>query len=91
MQYRSRQDIAAAILHIAREGSIKTRIMYRAFLSYPQLKEYLDVLMENGLLAYDEEQGKYHATQKGMQYLSMYKALDKMVPKDNMLTKVIEA
>lgn len=91
MQYRSRQDIAAAILEIAKEGTIKTRIMYRAFLSYPQLKEYLDVLMGNELLAYNEEEGKYLTTPRGMQYLTMYRTLDKMVPKNNMLTKIIGA
>ena len=46
MKYRSRTDIAAAILEIALDGSIKTKITYRAFLSFPQLKEYLSVLEE---------------------------------------------
>jgi predicted transcriptional regulator len=46
VQYRSREDIVAAILDIAKHGAIKTRIMYRAFLSYPQLKEYLGMLLK---------------------------------------------
>jgi predicted transcriptional regulator len=52
MKYRSRTDIAAAILEIALDGSIKTKITYRAFLSFPQLKEYLSVLEERELLEY---------------------------------------
>lgn len=91
MQYRSRGDIAAAILEIARHGTIKTHIMYNAFLSYPQLREYLDLLMNNDMLEHDKVQKTYFTTAKGRQFLDMYKTLDKMVPKANMLTKVLEA
>ena len=34
MKYRSRTDIAAAMLEIALDGAIKTKIMYKAFLSF---------------------------------------------------------
>ena len=44
VQYRSRNDITASILEIAKDSAIKTKIMYKAFLSYPQLKEYLALL-----------------------------------------------
>jgi predicted transcriptional regulator len=36
-------------------GATKTKIMYKAFLSYSQLKEYLAMLMENSLLEFEEE------------------------------------
>ena len=32
------------------EGANKTTIMYRAFLSYAQLKEYLSFMVEKGLV-----------------------------------------
>ncbi|HXG06389.1 MAG TPA: winged helix-turn-helix domain-containing protein [Nitrososphaera sp.] len=48
MKQGSRTDIAAAILGIAVDGAIKTETMYRAFLSFPQLKEYLTVLEDRG-------------------------------------------
>ncbi|MFL6431808.1 MAG: winged helix-turn-helix domain-containing protein, partial [Nitrososphaeraceae archaeon] len=48
MKYRSRTDIVGLILEAANGGATKTRIMYKAFLSYAQLKEYLTVLLEKG-------------------------------------------
>ncbi|HKU48757.1 MAG TPA: winged helix-turn-helix domain-containing protein, partial [Nitrososphaera sp.] len=62
MKYRSRTDIAAAILEISLEGAIKTKIMYKAFLSFPQLKEYLAVLMEKELLEHDATEAMYRTT-----------------------------
>lgn len=81
-------DIAAAILDIAQGGSIKTRIMYKAFLSFPQLNEYLDVLSDGGLLEFSKEERLYNTTEKGRRFLKMYREVDAMVPKENMLTKV---
>lgn len=49
MRYRSRMDIASDMLHMAQEGTIKTKIFYRALLSYHQLKEYVG-LMIGGVL-----------------------------------------
>lgn len=86
MQYRSREDIVAAILDTARDSAIRTRIMYRALLSYPQLVSYLNLLRDNNLLEYNAGDNTYRTTRKGEQFLDMYNALDKMVPKDNMLT-----
>jgi predicted transcriptional regulator len=55
MKYRSRTDIIGQILDAANGGggAIKTKIMYQTYLSYAQLKEYLTVLTERGLLNYD--------------------------------------
>lgn len=89
MKNRSRIDITAAILGIAKEGTIKTQIMYRAFLSYPQLKVYLDLLQESDMLAYDKQENEYVTTDQGKRFLQMYEQLDKMVPKENMLTKIM--
>lgn len=81
-------DIAATILQIAQgEGAIKTKIMYRAFLSFPQLKEYMELLTEQGLLEQSERGNVYMTTEKGHRFLKLYKEIDSMVPKENMLTK----
>lgn len=79
MKYRSRTDIAAAILEIALDGSIKTRIMYKAFLSFPQLKEYLAVLEQKGLLEHIAIDREYRTTDKGKQFLKMYKDVGHMI------------
>ena len=79
MKYRSRTDIAAAILEIAIDGAIKTKIMYKAFLSFPQLKEYLSVLEEKGLLNYVATDREYRTTDKGKQFLKMYKDVGQMI------------
>jgi len=91
MKYRSRMDIAAAILDIAQGGTIKTRIMYKAFLSFPQLKEYLETLTDGGLLEYAKEEKLYNSTEKGKRFLKMYREVDRLIPKENMLTKVTHA
>lgn len=84
MKYRSRTDIAADILQIASTGAIKTKIMYRAFLSFPQQKEYLQLLIEAGMLEYFEEERMYKTTERGMHFLKSYGELRKMLtPKHN--------
>jgi predicted transcriptional regulator len=90
VQYRSRADIVAAILDIAKQDTIKTRIMYRAFLSYPQLKEYLNLMLENDLLEHDAGEKVYSTTPRGMRFLDVYKKMDNMVPRSNMLTRTLE-
>lgn len=84
-------DIAAAILEIAKDGAIKTRIMYSAFLSFPQLKEYLKLLLDSGLLEPSRDDGRkaYLTTDKGKRFLKMYNEVDAMVPRENMLTKIM--
>ena|SRR3990170_3352884 len=47
---RDRHDIVAEILETAKEGAIKTHIMYKAKLSYGQLSEYIPTLVEKGFL-----------------------------------------
>lgn len=84
MKYRSRTEIASRILESATGGTTKTKIMYRAFLSYAQLKEYLAVLEENRLLAYDKEGQIYKTTQKGLHFLDITNSLQCMI--DGILT-----
>jgi predicted transcriptional regulator len=73
MKNRSRLDISAAILDIAQGGALRTQIMYEAYLSLPQLREYLEALRLCGALEYVPKEKKFHTTQKGMKILSAYK------------------
>jgi predicted transcriptional regulator len=81
MKYRSRTEIAAAILEAANGGATKTKIMYKAFLSYAQLKEYLSVLHDNGLLEHNEEEQKYKTTGKGIKFLGIYSQMQTLSPR----------
>ncbi len=45
--------------------------MYSAFLSYSQLKDYLDILIENNLVEYLEGTQTYKTTEKGLSFLKM--------------------
>lgn len=57
------------ILEAANGGEVtKTKIMYKAFLSYGQLKEYLGLLIQNGLMTNDIP-GLYKTTNKGLKFL----------------------
>ena len=71
MKYRSRTEIVATILEAANGGATKTKIMYKAFLSYAQLREYLSVLIANNLLDYIEGSQTYKTTEKGLNFLKM--------------------
>jgi len=75
MKYRSRTEIASRILESANGGTTETKIMYRAFLSYAQLKEYLTLLEESVLLAYDKGGQIYKTTQKGLHFLNITHSL----------------
>lgn len=79
MKYRSRTDIVATVLEAANGGATKTRIMYKAYLSYAQLKEYLSILLENGLLKYEEGELKYKTTEKGLHFMKTYSQIGEMV------------
>ena len=82
MKYRSRTDIVGLILEAANGGATKTKIMYKAFLSYAQLKEYLTVLLENDLLEYEEGRQFLRTTEKGVRLLQMYNQFDEMLSID---------
>ena len=79
MKYRSRTDIVALILEAANGGATKTKIMYKAFLSYAQLKEYLTVLLQNDLLEYKDEIQLFRTTEKGLRLLQMYNQFDEIM------------
>jgi predicted transcriptional regulator len=83
MKYRSRTDIVGLILEAANGGATKTRIMYKAFLSYAQLKEYLTVLLQNEVLEYEDETQLIRTTEKGIRLLQMYSQFDEMMSINN--------
>ena len=79
MKYRSRTEIVSMILEAANGSATKTKIMYKAFLSYAQLKEYLSVLIENNLLEYLEGSQTYKTTEKGFNFLRMHNEIEELL------------
>ena len=79
MGNRSRTEIVSNILDAANGGVTKTKIMYVAFLSYNQLKEYLSVLIENNLIEYNEGTQTYKTTVKGLNLLKMHNEMAELL------------
>jgi predicted transcriptional regulator len=87
MRYRSRTDIVAQILEAANDGSggdgggaTPAKIMYKAFLPYTRLKEYLTIMVENGLLKYNEREQIYKTTEKSNMFLRLYNQIEVITP-----------
>jgi predicted transcriptional regulator len=79
MNDRSRTEIVGMILEAANGGASNAKIMYKAFLSFDQLKEYLTLLMENHLLEYEIGKQSYRTTKKGTRLLRIYHQIDELV------------
>lgn len=71
----------AEILEIAKNGALKTQIMYKANLSFTQLNDYLKFMMDVGLLSSLNENGKdiYTATVKGNEFIQRFCELTELV------------
>jgi predicted transcriptional regulator len=79
MKNRGGTEIVCSILDAANGGATKTKIMYKAFLSYGQLKEYLSVLIENNLLEYLDGTHKFKTTEKGLNFLKMHNEIEELL------------
>jgi predicted transcriptional regulator len=53
--------------------------MYKAFLSYAQLKEYLSILTENNLIEYLDGTQTFKTTEKGLNYLKMHNEIEELL------------
>ncbi len=58
----------------------KTKLMYSAFISFNQLREYLSLLVENGLIQYEQGMHTYRTTEKGMRLLNIQNKIDEVAP-----------
>jgi predicted transcriptional regulator len=78
--YRSKNDIIASILEVANGNRVRiTQIQFKVYLSYTLLKEYLVLLLENGLLEYIEGERAFKTTPKGMQFLHTHNQMSEMI------------
>jgi predicted transcriptional regulator len=82
---RDRLCIIAEILEIAKNGTLKTQIMYKANLSFAQLSEYLKLMLKIRLLDKRVNNGKdvYRATEKGSDFLQRHYELTELLKGEN--------
>jgi predicted transcriptional regulator len=79
---RSRLSIIYHILWICHEAEVsQTQLMYKANLSYFQLKKYVHTLTIKGLLQETVQDGKksYHSTPRGQQYIDAFRDLTRLL------------
>ena len=62
------------------DGTTKTRIMYGAYLSSNQLKEYIAFCQSHGLVSYDARKRVYKTTLKGIKLLEIFMGMYELVP-----------
>ena len=68
-----------AMLEVAKGKVTKTKIMYIAFLSYVQLKEYLSILIETNLVEYLDGTKTFKTTEKGLNLLKMHNEMGELL------------
>ena len=68
MGNRDRHDIVMDILQKAKSGKNKTELMRDVGLSYSQSKQYLTILVEQGLLEAKENK-RYNTSKKGISFM----------------------
>ena len=80
MKNRSRLEIIAMILEtIGDTGAIQAKIMYKVYLSFLQMKEYLSQIMQHGLITYDDRAQIYKITDKGRRFLALYRQMTESI------------
>ncbi len=81
---RDKLCIIAEILEIAKEGTLKTQIMYKANLSFAQLNDYLSFMLKINLIQKLKSKGKevYIATEKGLDFLQRQCELNELLKGD---------
>jgi predicted transcriptional regulator len=80
MKYRSRQEIIDSMLRSIKTGATKTHIMYNAYMSYSQLKEYLKLLQDRDMITFDPGSQLYRLTENGLKFMDAYDKIRELVP-----------
>jgi predicted transcriptional regulator len=86
MKHRTQEEIAALILEVianSDRGATQTIIMYKAYLTFAQLKRFLSSLLERGIIEYQREDQLYTITEKGIHLLQAYNQLIQLQTSNN--------
>ena len=81
MKYRDKIElIAFSVGGSSRRNVGAAHIMYKAFLSYMQMKKYVSILIDAGLIKYQEGNRRtYRISDKGMRFLYLYDEISKLL------------
>jgi predicted transcriptional regulator len=81
MKYRDRSEIIAQILESANGNRVRlTKIMYDGYLSHTLTKEYVAMLIEKGLIEYQDGERTFKTTEKGLNFLRIYNRVQELSP-----------
>ena len=82
MKNRSKYGVIAAILRSAMREETRTKIMYKAMLSNDQCRNYIDSLLNFGLIVEQNNGAKlvYKVTNKGSTFLDYYEQMMHLLP-----------
>ena len=86
MKHRTQEEITALILEVianSSNGTTQTIIMYKAYLTFAQLKRFLSSLLEKGIIDYQKEDQLYTITEKGIHLLQVYNQLIQLQTSNN--------
>lgn len=75
---RGRMELLASIVSAAKGGARMTNVLYRANLNLGQLRRYLPLLEDRGLLRVTGGHGRpvvYESTERGLEFLRDYERL----------------
>jgi predicted transcriptional regulator len=74
-------DIISLILDVANQDNptkgTSATIMYSALFKHPELREFWNVLIKNGLLEFDSKTKTFKSTEKGLAFIQYYEKMDR--------------
>lgn len=74
LKSRGSTEIIGLILQsVENEPLTRSKIMYQAILNFKQVSDYATYLTEAGLLSYSTQDRKYSITERGKQFLALFK------------------
>jgi predicted transcriptional regulator len=81
MGQRDKTELLASILTAASRGNVNAvQMMYKAFLSYKKVKQYVSILLDAGMITCQEGNPRsYRITDIGRRFLHLYNQLDELL------------
>ena len=76
---RDREEIMYEILRAALEPATRTRLIYASFLSNTELRQYINLLIENRMLEVDSmPKTRFKVTEEGRKFLKLYEDMTRI-------------